>query len=314
VLLVVVLGFISVLVVALGWFVYDSFTFAPMGEIAYECDGPDGFPQICLINTDGTNERIITSGRKYHKSPSWSPDGQLLAYVVVENGRAEVATYNYVEQQTVSRWLENETGNAAVYSLTWSPDGKQLLLNAVVNNQLGLYILVLSQVPTELTLLIPKVSSDTIYRSAFSRDGTYIYFADEPEDPQSSKYDRHMYRVRIDGSRREELGKPCLGIAISPDGLTAACNGTVPDYSIKLSIADWNDIQVSTNWSVLLSGFRDPAWSPDGQYIVYRQTHWPTYLDSNGNGELWIMRADGSHPVKLTDGPNDHNPAWRPQP
>jgi hypothetical protein len=68
------------------------------------------------------------------------------------------------------------------------------------------------------------------------------------------------------------------------------------------------------NWSMPISLVHDPAWSPDGDYIAYEQTHWPTFLNMGGNGELWIMRADGSQATKLTNGPIDQSPDWRPVP
>jgi Tol biopolymer transport system component len=68
------------------------------------------------------------------------------------------------------------------------------------------------------------------------------------------------------------------------------------------------------NLSMPISLVKEPAWSPDGNYIVYRQTHWPTFLNQRGSGELWIMRADGSQATKLTDGPIDRGPDWRPVP
>jgi TolB protein len=50
-----------------------------------------------------------------------------------------------------------------------------------------------------------------------------------------------------------------------------------------------------------------PAWSPDGQYIVFqsdRDGGWP---------EIYVMEADGSNPRNLTNHESyDGNPAWSP--
>ena len=49
----------------------------------------------------------------------------------------------------------------------------------------------------------------------------------------------------------------------------------------------------------------DPAWSPDGEWIAFA-----TQLD--GYGDIFVMRADGSGAVNLTQSPglNDFQPAW----
>ena len=50
----------------------------------------------------------------------------------------------------------------------------------------------------------------------------------------------------------------------------------------------------------------DPAWSPDGTQIAY--SGWP-----NGNGDIFVMNADGSNPTPLTaTTENDAAPAWSP--
>ncbi len=49
-----------------------------------------------------------------------------------------------------------------------------------------------------------------------------------------------------------------------------------------------------------------PAWSPDGTRIAFESLR-------DGNGEIYVMNADGSEQVNLTQNPApDHAPAWSP--
>lgn len=49
-----------------------------------------------------------------------------------------------------------------------------------------------------------------------------------------------------------------------------------------------------------------PDWSPDGQFLAYQ-------TNGDGNNEIYVMAADGSNPVNVTNDPsNDRYPAWSP--
>lgn len=54
----------------------------------------------------------------------------------------------------------------------------------------------------------------------------------------------------------------------------------------------------------------DPAWSPDGTEIAFWRAE-PGFLGVGGNGEIHVVRADGSAPRQLTaTGVADGFPAW----
>ena len=49
-----------------------------------------------------------------------------------------------------------------------------------------------------------------------------------------------------------------------------------------------------------------PAWSPDGSHIAFESNR-------NGNLEIYVMNADGSHQFRLTRHPDaDYGPSWTP--
>ena len=70
---------------------------------------------ICIANADGTNLRVLVSGRAF--GPTWSPDGTRIAYINLENepiGRVfvvDVATgeTTFVAEGTWAEWLDDHT-------------------------------------------------------------------------------------------------------------------------------------------------------------------------------------------------------------
>jgi dipeptidyl aminopeptidase/acylaminoacyl peptidase len=48
-----------------------------------------------------------------------------------------------------------------------------------------------------------------------------------------------------------------------------------------------------------------PAWSPDGQRIAYSSI-------DDSTTDIWVMQANGTYPVKLTNGGRNRKPAWSP--
>ena len=50
----------------------------------------------------------------------------------------------------------------------------------------------------------------------------------------------------------------------------------------------------------------DPSWSPDGGRIAFASTR-----ADGRNIDIWVMNADGSSPVRLTDHQApDQDPTW----
>ena len=54
----------------------------------------------------------------------------------------------------------------------------------------------------------------------------------------------------------------------------------------------------------------NPAWSPDRKKIAF-------HSDRDGNGEIYVMDADGTDQTRLTVSPDpahENNPDWQPGP
>ncbi len=96
----------------------------------------------------------------------------------------------------------------------------------------------------------------------------------------------------------------------SPDGgrlvFERCCeNGTSDLFTIDVATRAEASLTASTTQQDF-----DPVWSPDGTRIAF-----VSFAVGQGNLDIWVMNADGSTPVRLTQeaGP-DLSPDWQPVP
>lgn len=89
--------------------------------------GRTGLPQVYIMNSDGTNVQRMTDGG-YATSPSWSPNGQFLAFAWSRHygpgapGGQDI----YVMDIATRRWIQLTHGIGRTDYPTWSPDGRHI--------------------------------------------------------------------------------------------------------------------------------------------------------------------------------------------
>jgi TolB protein len=130
-----------------------------------------------------------------------------------------------------------------------------------------------------------------------------------------------IFSANADGSNVRQLTQPSFKEQDSfpdwsPDGskilfARIAANGPSDVWVMN---ADGTSLKQLTHYTF---GAQWPRWSPDGSQILYSVTE-GVLPDGNETHEaLWIMNADGSHPVQfthppLTTGTADNSPVWSP--
>ena len=84
---------------------------------------------LVVIDTDGTDRRVITRDRGYYQLPAWSPDGNSIAYQSSpKRGSDSVAVFTIRPDGTDERQLTD--GSTSEGFPTWSPDGSLLAYSA----------------------------------------------------------------------------------------------------------------------------------------------------------------------------------------
>jgi TolB protein len=102
------------------------------GRIAYTSYKDDGLPRIFELNLRTGGERKVPTPRTGdYITPSYHPNGEILAFSVVGGNRSGLFTYNIARECCFTNLVESPRDDL---SPTFSPDGRRLAFNS---NRLG---------------------------------------------------------------------------------------------------------------------------------------------------------------------------------
>ena len=186
--------------------------------------------------------------------------------------------------------------------MAYSPDGTRLVL-MVSPPSGGPRELWVAEADGSKAARIASVAS--IHGASWAPDGQWIAYVAESDEGSA------IHIARPDGSDDRIVGptlteRQYFSVAFSPDGTSLLFDqGTDVGFGIFLMDLDGTDLRRIT------VGDRDydPSWSPDGSRIAFTHTDGP--MDS----DVFVMDADGSNTVRLTDGADGDtnlNPVWSP--
>jgi TolB protein len=269
----------------------------PNGKIVYVCQifALQGSDQICIINTDGSGQRrLTTNDDARHFYPSLSPDGQSVLFSSDLDGNFEIYELVLATNQLIrlggmvgiapeispdnhslaltrsygggidTIWVMGRYGinPHEVYKPgwdpTWSPDGRRILFATKVGDRAQLAVINVDGSGFQILTDLPALRG----RSDWSADGQHIITYSGPS------WGRELFIMNADGSGLRQ---------ISPSG----------------------------------GNSQGPSFSPDGQWVAFT-AYFNHYRDLNGC-EIYIMRIDGSNLTRLTDNNYcDWQPRWGP--
>lgn len=185
----------------------------------------------------------------------------------------------------------------------WSPDGKNL---AFVSNQDGngeIYLMASDGGrPIRITAQEPDDSMGD-----WSPDGEWLAFTRGGNEEERGLWLRNPDGVNLVHLTQEEDYDP----AWSPNGkhivFVRVSDGNTDLYlASRLKDGSWQDNVELTRLTQHEEDDLSADWSPDGDNIVF-----VSFRD--GNGEIYIMRDDGSKQLRLTTNEaDDLDPVWSP--
>lgn len=222
-----------------------------------------------------------------YTSPAWSPDGSALAYVTSRDGKRLVGIRD-LERDTTR---ELDAGSLEMMQgLTWSPDGRSLVVSAARQRHYGIYRIDVHDGSIS-PLVVPIDSSDQLSYEGFfwSPDGRRLYY--------HSQNGRIHERDESSGAIRELVRGQFGPISVSPDGRWIATSRTggseAPVALVLVSIATGQVRELlELQPGEAISNVAMP-WTPDGDAVLMRK------MRAGSGSELWIVPADGKTARKL---------------
>lgn len=265
------------------------------GHIVFTCTRKD-INQICLIDADGTGYQQLTNESTNAYYPAISPDGAHIVFALNKYDGFDL--HALVRGSSSVTQLTAYVGNA--FSPSFSPDGHQLVfVNGDANGKSSLWIVGLQGENVHSLYEAPN----TIVATAWSPDGTTIAFAMAINSQFA--YEVFLLSVRDPKAAPRQisngLGNIGGSLAWSKDGKDLLI------FAGPVAAREVYRLDVTTGATTRLTfggNNAAPAYSPDGQYIVFNS------LRNNNQADLYIMRSDGHSMRQLTNNPE---PDWQPQ-
>ena len=272
------------------------------------------------VNADGSDEQPLFSEGP-SAGPRWSPGGDEIQVFCCDDGMAA----HIVDPETgVIRTsfpppdptLETHCGGA------WSPDGERLACEGFGvddPSRNGIYTIRVSD-GGALTRITANNGGDDI-PGDYSPEGDRLVFLRSTEGGKVG-----IFVTELDGDDVHRISPSGVIVADTTAGRWSPIDDRIlfvahesPNHhkAIWIVNADGSDphrLPVDPGCGGPLSdpesfGCYSPSWSPDGRWIVFVRS-----APDGSEESLWIVNAQGSGLVQLTDGGFDDQPDWGPEP
>jgi RNA polymerase sigma factor (sigma-70 family) len=266
---------------------------SPDGSHIIFCTNRDGNDEIYIMDADGGNQVNLTQSSAPDQSPRWSPDGGQIVFTsqrgdypynmfpvlyTMNPDGSEVGRLPLSDAPFLERWVATD----------WSPDGANIAFTKVDEGIGGYSEMLLYEIGGEHAHLMGDfLGKDR--SGSFSPDGRWLCFASARKDNNWEIYALNLETKDI--VRLTENGAGDWDPAWSPSSTTTL--PPMPPPATSLTSTPTPTLMLTPTPTPLLP----PGPGPSGR-IAFES-------DRDGNGEVYVMNADGSGQTNLSRNPAD---------